>query len=94
MHICTVRRLDLVHVYIGTNSNHCYEIVSTIKCQLVFVSHSQRCYLHISQESVRYLSLFEMYFQSLSFKLRGMFKVMQHLCLSSAFLKVRVNSLT
>ena len=94
MHICTVRGLGLVHVYIGFNSNHCYEIVSTIKYQLVFVLLSQRCYLHISQELLCYLSLFEMYFQSLSFKIRCMFKVMRHLCLWSAFGKVRVNSLT
>ena len=37
MHISTVRRLDRIYAYIGTNSNHCYEIVSTIKYQLVFV---------------------------------------------------------
>ena len=48
VHICTVRRLDLVHVYIGTNSNHCYEIVSTIKYQPVFVVLFQGYYLYIS----------------------------------------------
>ena len=94
MHICTVRRLDLVHVNIGTNSHHCYEKVSTIKYQVVFCFTFPEMLFTYFIRIVVLSVIIEMYFQSLSFKLRGMFKVMQHLCLWSAFLKVRVNSLT